>query len=42
MATLIPDVKIGASPTLMRYWSKKAEDLFDENGRMIPWPKETT
>ena len=41
MALVIPDVKIAASPTLMKYWSKDAQDLTDDQGRMIPWPKET-
>ena len=37
MATLIQDVKITASPTLMRWWTKEAVETYDENGRLIPW-----
>lgn len=33
----IPDVKVSASPALMRRWSKAAEPAFDKNGRLIPF-----
>lgn len=33
----LPDVPPKASPLLMRRWSKKAKELRDENGRLIPW-----
>jgi DNA polymerase I-like protein with 3'-5' exonuclease and polymerase domains len=33
----LPNVKLGASSCLMRYWSKEAKPTF-ENGRMVPWP----
>jgi hypothetical protein len=37
MATLIKDVKITASPTLMRWWTKEAVETYDQNGKLIPW-----
>jgi DNA polymerase-1 len=36
MAVYTPDVPARASPTLMRWWSKDAEPVF-ENGRLVPW-----
>ena len=33
-----PDVKIGASPCLMRYFSKEAKPIYKE-GRLTPWPE---
>jgi hypothetical protein len=33
----MPDVKISAPPMLMRYWSKEAKAVYDDNGRLIPW-----
>jgi hypothetical protein len=39
MALLIPDVKITASPTLMRYWTKDAVETYDANGTLVPWEK---
>jgi len=39
MAEIIPDVKITASPTLMRYWTKDATETYDANGTLIPWEK---
>jgi hypothetical protein len=39
MALLIPDVKITASPTLMRYWTKDAVETYDVNGTLVPWEK---
>lgn len=41
MAQLIPDVKITASPTLMRYWTKDAVETYDANGTLIPWEKKS-
>jgi hypothetical protein len=39
MAQLIPDVKITASPTLMRYWTKDATETYDTHGTLVPWEK---
>ncbi len=40
-SAIFKDVKIGAEPVLATVWSKKAEPVVDENGRLIPWsPKE--
>ncbi len=39
MAQLIPDVKITASPTLMRYWTKDAVETYDTDGTLVPWEK---
>ncbi len=33
----MPDVKISCAPALMRRWSKKAETVRDENGRLVVW-----
>lgn len=35
----LPDVPPTAEPLLMRYWSKDAEAIRDEKGRLIPWPQ---
>ncbi len=38
--TYLPDVPIPASrlkPVLMRRWSKKAKQVFNEEGRLVPW-----
>lgn len=32
-----PNVKISASPALMRRWYKGADAVYDANGRLIPW-----
>jgi hypothetical protein len=32
-----PDVRITAGAHAMFRWSKKAEEAFDENGRLVPW-----
>lgn len=32
-----PDLKASAPPVLMMRWSKMAEAVYDENGRLIPW-----
>jgi DNA polymerase-1 len=32
-----PDIPAAASATLMRYWAKKAERVFDKSGKLIPW-----
>lgn len=34
---LIPDVKITASPALMRRWYKGAEAVWSADGRLVPW-----
>lgn len=36
----LPDVKCKAPPLLMRFWSKSAVAVTDENGRLVPWPAE--
>lgn len=41
MQALIPDVKITASPTLMRYWTKDAVETYDANGTLVPWEKKS-
>ena len=33
----IPDVPARATSTLMRHWSKSAEPVRDDSGRLIPW-----
>lgn len=33
----LPDVKIKAKPIVHRIWSKKAKQLRDANGRLVPW-----
>lgn len=35
-----PDVKVTATPTLMRALSKYAKTVYDANGRLIPWMPE--
>lgn len=37
MEEVCPDVPSRATAALMRRWSKKAERVFGENGRLIPW-----
>jgi DNA polymerase-1 len=37
-APYLPGVPPKAKPVLMRYWSKDAEQVW-ENGRLMPWPK---
>jgi DNA polymerase-1 len=37
MSRFIPDVPITAKPALMKRWLKNAEDVYDPNGRLIPW-----
>jgi hypothetical protein len=32
-----PQIKIGASPALMRKWTKGADEVFDKNGWLVPW-----
>ena len=36
---MMPDCVPGVVPLLCRYWSKEARDVYDENGRLVPWPK---
>ena len=33
----VPDVPVTAIPTVMRRWSKKAKQVRDADGRLIPW-----
>lgn len=37
MQAYMPDVKVTASPALMRRWVKGADTVRDENGKLIPW-----
>jgi DNA polymerase I-like protein with 3'-5' exonuclease and polymerase domains len=37
----LPDVKPKAEAYLMRYWSKSAQPIYDENKRLVPWPSLT-
>lgn len=37
MKSVVPDVAIKAEPALMRYWYKKAEPVFNEEGLLVPW-----
>lgn len=37
MAMLMPDVKVGAKPVLMRRWHKKAKTVLDSNQRLAIW-----
>jgi DNA polymerase-1 len=34
---LLPDVPVPTEPILCRRWSKNAEAVRDENGRLVPW-----
>lgn len=34
---ILPFMTMAADPCLMRHWSKDAEAVFDENGKLIPW-----
>ena len=36
----VPDCPTTAEPVVMRYWSKKAKQCRDDNGRLIPWEGE--
>lgn len=38
----LPDVPPLAEPVLMRQWSKKAKELRDDNGRLVPWERGST
>lgn len=41
LKVITPDVKVKAEPALMWRWDKRAESVYDEAGRLIPWtPKE--
>lgn len=37
-AEVIPDIPVKAEPCVMRYWSKNAETLRDDKGRLQAWP----
>lgn len=42
MQAVVPDVKITASPALMRCWYKGADAVYDSKNRLVPWePKES-
>lgn len=34
-----PDYPVEVEPVAMRYWSKKAYPVFNEEGELTPWPK---
>jgi DNA polymerase-1 len=40
MQKVMPDVKIGAEPALMRRWDKRAEPVFDDQGNLQVWEPE--
>lgn len=41
MQAIMPDVKVKASPAVMRRWNKKAEGVYGPDGRLMVWePKE--
>jgi DNA polymerase-1 len=33
----VPDFPTTAEPTIMRYWSKKARQVWTDDGRLMPW-----
>jgi hypothetical protein len=33
----LPDIPVTASPAAMRHWYKRAKEVRDEKGRLIPW-----
>lgn len=37
MREFVPDVHVACAPALQRRWYKDAEEVFDANGRIIPW-----
>lgn len=42
MQHVVPDVKITASPALMRCWYKGADAVYDSKNNLVPWePKES-
>jgi len=41
LKTVTPDMTVKAAPVLMRKWDKRADPVFDENGKLTVWePKE--
>lgn len=39
----LPDIPVTAAPALMHRWEKKADPVYNEAGRLIPWvPKESS
>jgi DNA polymerase-1 len=42
MRKVVPEVPITASPALMERWYKKAEEVRDASGRLIPWKPKTS
>lgn len=41
MKAVVTDLPVLAEPALMHRWYKKAEPVFDANGRLIPWTPES-
>ena len=37
MQQVVPDVKITASPALMRRWYKGADAVYDTKNNLVPW-----
>lgn len=37
MRQVTPDVNVGAEPALMERWDKRAEPVYDENGKLAVW-----
>lgn len=37
MQKFLPDVKVSATPALMRKWYKKAKDVYNAEGKLVPW-----
>lgn len=37
MRQVTPDIAVRAEPVLMRRWDKGAKQVFDKNGRLVPW-----
>lgn len=40
MGAILEDMPVKAEPCLMYRWDKRAEPVFDANGRLIPWEPE--
>ena len=39
MNEFVPDYPVRAEPAVMRFWSKEAEAVYDENGRLVLWTR---
>ena len=37
MREVVPDLPVGVEYAAMRRWSKEAEEVRDDRGRLIPW-----